>query len=174
MLTLLLAITIGLPSQQQHEHTQEQKQRHIPERRFQLKDLQVEKLRVGAIDEKTGRPTHELTCWVMDTDAKRSEGLMFVLDNDIKQDQGMIFVFKEPEVQRFWMMNTYIHLDIAYISADYKIVKTYTMLAHDTTTDYTSVAPAKYVLEMKQGTMKRLGMKLGQKVEIPDKVKAKQ
>jgi uncharacterized membrane protein (UPF0127 family) len=173
MLTILLAISLSLLQPQQQQ--QEQKPpRVIPQRQFQLKDLQVEKLRVGEVDEKTGRPQHELTCWVMDTNAKRAEGLMFVQDTDIKADQGMIFVFSKPEVQRFWMMNTYIHLDIAYIGADYRIVKTYTMLAHDTTTDYTSVYPAKYVLEMKQGTIKRLGMKVGQKVEIPDKVKSKE
>jgi uncharacterized membrane protein (UPF0127 family) len=172
MLSLLVAFSLSMLGSPQDEQVQKPP-RHIAERQFQLKDLQVEKLRVGEIDEKTGKPKHELTCWVMDTEPKHAEGLMFVQDSDIKEDQGMIFVFKYPEVQRFWMMNTYIHLDIAYIGADYKIVKTYTMRAHDTTTNYTSVQPAQYVLEMKQGTIRRLGMKVGQRVEIPDKVKAK-
>ena len=175
MLALSFALTIALtsiepPQQQQDERVY----RNIPQRKFQLKDLQREDLWVGEINKETGKPQHKLKSWVMDTDAKRSEGLMFVLDGDIRPDEGMVFVFKEAEEQRFWMMNTYIHLDIAYIGADYKIVKTYTMLAHDTTTNYTSVQPAKYVLEMKQGTMKRLGIKIGQTVSIPDKVKARE
>ncbi len=176
MLTLILAMTLGLTanSVEVQQHKDERVYRNIPQRKFQLKDLQLEELWVGEIDKETGKPQHKLKSWVMDTDAKRSEGLMFVLDGDIKTDESMIFAFKEAEEQRFWMMNTYIHLDIAYIGADFKIVKTYTMLAHDTTTNYTSVKPAKYVLEMKQGTIKRLGMKLGQTVSIPDKVKAKE
>lgn len=177
MLALSFALTLALtnpvePSQQVQQD--ERVYRNIPQRRFQLKDLQREDLWVGEINKETNKPQHKLKCWVMDTDAKRAEGLMFVQDGDIRPDEGMIFVFKEAEEQRFWMMNTLIHLDIAYIGADYKIVKTYTMLAHDTTTNYTSVQPAKWVLEMKQGTMKRLGMKVGQTVSIPDKVKAKE
>ncbi len=179
MLALLIGISMALTNgsatvQDGQHHQDERVYRNIPERKFQLKDLQREDLWVGEIDKETGKPQHKLKSWVMDTHDKRQEGLMFVLDGDIKAEEGMIFVFKEPEVQRFWMMNTYIHLDIAYIGADYKIVKTWTMLAHDTTTDYSSIRPAKYVLEMKIGTLKRLGMKLGQTVSIPDKVKAKE
>ncbi len=171
---LLLAMTQGSAGYQTGQVQDQKPPRNIPERKFQLKDLQVEDLWVGEIDAKTGKPQHKLKSWVMDTDAKRQEGLMFVLDGDIKADEGMIFAFKYAENQRFWMMNTYIHLDVAYIGADFRIVKTYTMIAHDTTTDYSSIRPAKYVLEMKQGTIKRLGMKLGQTVVIPDKVKAKE
>jgi uncharacterized membrane protein (UPF0127 family) len=171
---LLLTMTQGSLGNQPGQIQEQKPPRVIPQRKFQLKDLQVEDLWVGETDPKTGKPQHKLKSWVMDTDAKRQEGLMFVLDGDIKQDEGMIFVFKYAENQRFWMMNTYIHLDIAYIGADYRIVKMYTMIAHDTTTDYSSIKPAKYVLEMKQGTIKRLGLKLGQVVSIPDKVKAKE
>ena len=176
MLTLLFAWTIFFMAptvgpELQASQGQEQDQnppRYIKERQFQLKDLQVEELKLGEkLDKK-------LKTWVMDTDAKRSEGLMFVLDGDMTQDQSMIFVFKDPEVLRFWMKNTYIPLDIAYLDSNGYIVKTWTMVAFDTFTDYTSIRPAKYALEMKQGTIKRLNLLAGQKIEIPAKVKAKE
>lgn len=173
MLTLILAVAIGLFDEPQAA-AQEQKQRYIPNRQFQLKDLQVEELKFTQTTDTGEKVEHKIKSWVMDTEAKRQEGLMFVLDSDMKADQGMIFVFKAPEPLRFWMMNTYIPLDIAYLDKDGVVVKTYTMIAHDTTTDYSSIKPAMYAWELKQGTLRKLGLKAGMKVTIPEKVKAKE
>lgn len=168
MLTALIAFALVHIDFAEPQDQAAKEQRYIRSRQFQLKDLQVEELKVGVKQE------HKFKTWVMDTDAKRQEGMMFLLNEDVADDQAMIFVFDKAETLSFWMKNTYIPLDIAYIDTNGKIVKTYTMQALDVYTDYTSKLPAKYALEMKKGTMLKLGILVGQKVEIPEKVKAKE
>ena len=167
-LALLGQPEAALGLQDGQDQKKEQKQpRYNQYRRNQLKDLLVVQLKLGT------KLQHKFTAWVMDTDDKRSEGMMFLHDQDVAKNQAMIFVFKEEDVLSFWMMNTLIPLDIAYVNEKGTIVKTYTMRAHDTITSYTSASPAMYAIEFEAGTFRRLGIRAGQKVEIPDKVKAK-
>ena len=164
----LLGQPDALPGLQDGQDQQKQKPpRENRYRRNQLKDLQVVELKLGT------KLQHKFTTWVMDTEGKRQEGMMHLEDEDVAKNQAMIFVFKKEEVLSFWMMNTLIPLDIAYVNEKGTIVKTYTMRALDTITSYTSVSPAMYAIEFEAGTFRRLGIKSGQKVEIPDKVKAK-
>lgn len=169
MISALLALAILSPSAPlQQDKDQPREYRYVRSRQFQLKDLQVEEVKVGA------KLEHALKAWVMDTEAKRQEGMMFLMGNDFTEKEAMIFVFKSAQRLDFWMKNTYVPLDIAYLDAEGKIVKTYTMRALDIYSDYASGVPAKYALEMKQGSLVKLGMEIGQKVSIPDKVKAKE
>ncbi|HXH60592.1 MAG TPA: DUF192 domain-containing protein [Fimbriimonadaceae bacterium] len=171
MLTLAIAALLlsGSPAspQQSQGGQQEKEPRYNQFRKFQLKDLQVVELKVGEKEE------HKLRTWVMDTELKRQEGMMFLEDQDVANDRAMIFAFNRAQLLSFWMKNTYIPLDIAYMGATGRILKTYTMRPLDTYTDYGSRYPAKYALEMKQGTIDRLGMKVAQTIKIPDDVKAK-
>ena len=109
----------------------------------------------------------------MDTELKRQEGMMFLELQDVSEKQGMIFVFRREYPLAFWMQNTLIALDIAYLDEDGVIVKIYTMKPLDTVTDYSSGKYAKYALEVRAGLFKKLKVEVGQKVEIPATVKAK-
>ena len=139
--------------------------RNNPSRMFQTEKLQRIKLTIAG--------KHDFTVWVQDTEAKREEGMMFLDAQDFTERQGMIFVFKQPEIQRFWMKNTFVPLDIAYINANGKINTTLTMKEFDTTTDYSSKAPSMYVLEAKAGIFKKLGIKEGDFVKMTPLVRAK-
>jgi uncharacterized protein len=113
----------------------------------------------------------KLKAWVADVDPLRGEGLMFVRDKDMGPDQGMIFAFPNAGEQGFWMKHTLIPLDIAYIGADKKVVSTATMTAlNEKSTP--SHGAAQYVLEMKVGTLSRLGIQKGSEIGIPSSVKA--
>lgn len=138
--------------------------RHIEYRYFQLKDLEVAEVKF----EDT-----KFRMWVMDTQPKRSEGMMYVQDGDFKEDQGMIFVFSRPQQLGFWMRNTLVPLDIAYCDAKGRVLNTYTMKALDETSDYSSKGNAMFAIELKAGTIKKLKIDAGDRFEIPETVRAK-
>jgi uncharacterized protein len=137
--------------------------RHIPDRKHQLKELKKAKVTIDG---------QKFNLWVMDSYSKRQEGMMFVENTDFKDDEGMIFLFKNPDYQRFWMMNTLVPLDIAYVGTDNRILNTYTMRALDTVTDYSSWGRSGIVIEVRAGLFRKLG--IGQKdlVELPKDLKA--
>lgn len=138
--------------------------RKIEYRRFQLDDLDVAEVKF----EET-----VIKMWVMDTDAKRAEGMMFVQDGDFKPEEGMIFAFKVAQPLSFWMRNTLVPLDIAYCDAKGVVLNTYTMRALDETSDYSSRGNAMYAIELKAGMIKKLKIDAGDKFEIPETVVAK-
>lgn len=96
---------------------------------------------------------------------ERAEGLMYVQDNDLKNDEGMFFVFEEESYLMFWMKNTYIPLDIAFIDKNGKIVNIKTMKPHDQS-QYASDKPAKFALEMKAGWFEKNNIKAGDMADV--------
>ncbi|MCL2330586.1 MAG: DUF192 domain-containing protein, partial [Phycisphaerae bacterium] len=81
----------------------------------------------------------------------------------------MLFVFSNERSLGFWMANTITALDIAYIAADGRIVRTYTMAPLETRT-YPSIEPAQFALEVRAGLFAELGIAAGQYVDIPESV----
>ncbi len=83
--------------------------------------------------------------------------------------RGMLFVFSSEQAQRFWMKNTFISLDILFISKDFKIVS---MVTHappckrDPCPVYRSKKSVIYVLEVKAGFVEKHQIKEGGTVEI--------
>ena len=58
---------------------------------------------------------------IADTPFSREKGLMF--RNKLEADSGMMFEFNHPQNLKFWGMNTFIPLSIAFVSKDNKIAK---------------------------------------------------
>lgn len=82
------------------------------------------------------------------TAEERANGLMY--RDEVPDGTGMLFIFEDSEIRSFWMANTYVPLDIAYMDAAYRIVDIVQMepLVTDT---YPSSAPAMFALEVRQG-----------------------
>lgn len=104
--------------------------------------------------------------WVMKNSAQRNEGLMHVSDEDMPDNQGMLFVFDNEQILSFWMRNTYIPLDIAYARTDGTIV-TIDQMEPLNLIGVSSILPARFALEMKAGTLERLGIQPGDRMVIP-------
>jgi uncharacterized protein len=135
-----------------------------PNRTFQLTDLEVVEVKIDG---------HPFRLWLMDTFAKRQEGMMFLQNSDFKDDQGMIFVFPDSARRNFWMKNTLVPLDIAYINSNKTILNVLTMKALDIDTPYESRGAAMYVIEVRAGIFGKLGIGANDKVEIPATVVSK-
>src|SRR5512140_1786408 len=112
----------------------------------------------------TGRTTY--TAYVAADNATRMLGLMNVTEADLPANHGMLFVFEYEQWLSFWMRNTIIPLDIAYIRSDGTIVKTYTMQPLDES-GYPSIEPARFALEVRGGQFAQWGIVAGDHVEIP-------
>ena len=108
----------------------------------------------------TGR--HAFSVEVMRTDAERSKGLMF--RRFLPADRGMLFDFKTEQPVMMWMKNTYIPLDMIFISRN----GTVSSVAVDTEPMseriISSGPPAYAVLEVNAGTAARIGVKAGDRV----------
>ena len=137
-----------------------------PNRVHQQKSLKVVKIEAAG---------HNIDSWVMDNEQKREEGMMFLTDKEVKSNQGMIFVFDTVQPNNgkyaFWMHNTLIPLDIIYISPAKKVINICAGKAMDDASLYPQ-GPYNYVLELKLGTAKRLGIKPGARLGIPPSLKA--
>ncbi len=157
--------TGGTGAKSDEKQKLEDKRRNIPQRKFQLNDLKKAEIKID---------DHKFSLWVMDTFDKRMEGMMFVENSDFKDNEGMIFLFKEPEYQRFWMRNTLVPLDIAYVSKDRKINSTYTMKALDEVGDYSSYGPSDVVIELRAGIFRKLSIGRTSRVVLPAGLKAKE
>jgi hypothetical protein len=98
------------------------------------------------------------------TDADRQRGLMF--RERLPADQGMLFVFPVSQIQSFWMRNTFIPLDIAFISSAGVIVDIQYMKPVDESILYTSRAPALYALEVNAGWFAKHDIQVGAQVKF--------
>lgn len=126
---------------------------------------------LGTIDLKIKDQPFRL--WIADSSDEQQRGLMFVTADQMTPlpdgtKRGMIFIFSQERPLNFWMKNTIIPLDIAYLDANGVVVATYTMAPLDTSLNrYPSVQPAKYAIEVNADVFSDVGLKAGDVVKIP-------
>jgi uncharacterized membrane protein (UPF0127 family) len=85
---------------------------------------------------------------VAQSQAERSQGLMY--RESLPENGGMLFIFPEAAVRSFWMQNTYIPLDIAFMDQQFRILNIEQMEPM-TMDSHASRGPAAYALETNQG-----------------------
>ncbi len=97
------------------------------------------------------------------TPAERTQGLM---ERDtLPPGRGMLFIFEGQGIRSFWMGDTYIPLDIAFIDTDLRIVDIQTMEPL-TTNSHTSRFPAMFALEVPQGWFEEHGIGVGSEAKL--------
>ena len=100
-------------------------------------------------------------------ESERQMGMMF--RRSLGPDEAMLFVFERDANLAFWMRNTYVDLDLAYVAADGTIVQVERMKTLVPDGVY-SREPARFVLEAPAGWFERHGVAVGTKIAIPPEV----
>jgi uncharacterized membrane protein (UPF0127 family) len=84
---------------------------------------------------------------------------------EMAPDRGMLFAFGETRQVFMWMKNTYLPLDMLFIGKDGKVrsIKENAEPLSESIID--SKGPIDFVLELNAGTVKRLRLRAGNRVE---------
>jgi len=101
---------------------------------------------------------------VSQTPQEKERGLMFT--EQLPADEGMLFVFESQHRPAFWMKNTPIDLDLAFIDGRGRIVEICHMEALDEETIHRSRHPALYALEVNAGWFREHGIAVGDEVRF--------
>ncbi len=121
-------------------------------------------IRHAALTIETQSGPKRLDVEVADTDFARERGLMF--RRSLPSGQGMIFLFGREHEISMWMKNTYISLDMVFISQDWHIVHITRNTEPQSTDIISSVRPAATVLEIGGDEASRLGLQVGDHVQL--------
>lgn len=133
-----------------------------------LLSITVAPLRVGAqealekLELVTSAGTYPFSVEVMRTPEQVQKGLMF--RRYLPDDRGMLFDFKTEHPVQFWMKNTYLPLDMIFISKAGKIVSIAENAEPLSEKLIPSGGPVLGVLEVNAGTVARIHAKPGDTV----------
>lgn len=83
----------------------------------------------------------------------------------LEEGRGMLFVFSDSQIRSFWMRNTFIPLDIAYLDESLRIVDIQAM-EPETEDSHPSARPAMFALEVPMGWFGRKGIEVGDHARI--------
>lgn len=104
---------------------------------------------------------HVITAELARTPEQREIGLMF--RESMPTNHGMLFIYDQPGQQCFWMKNTLLPLDVAFI-ADNGTVINIDRMKPRTLDSHCSAKPVRLVLEMNDGWFAKRGIKAGSKL----------
>ena len=100
---------------------------------------------------------------VANTSETRSRGLMY--RDEVPEGTGMLFVFDREAERSFWMQNTFVALDVAFIDRNFRIVDIQQM-EPETTEIHDGARPAMFALEVRQGWFAEKGIEVGDRCEL--------
>ena len=93
---------------------------------------------------------------------ERRTGLMY--RKKLLNNEGMLFIFPREKIIQLWMKNTYIPLDVIFISENKVIVDIKKNMEKLSKTIVKSKVKSRYALEFNAGLINKLDIKIGDKV----------
>ncbi len=122
--------------------------------------LAVEQLQIV-----TATGTHHLSVEVARTDEETEKGLMF--RRSLPENGGMLFDLQQDQEVSMWMKNTFIPLDMLFVSHDGRIVSLALDAQPMSEALISSRALAAAVIELNAGMVKKLAVEVGDFVRHP-------
>lgn len=108
---------------------------------------------------------HRFNIWLADDEARRARGLMFV--KHLNAADAMLFVYPQPQTIAMWMKNTFIPLDMLFVTADGKVARVVENTEPQSLKTIESGEPVLGVVELAAGTAARLKIAPGAQVIHP-------
>ena len=99
---------------------------------------------------------------VAKTIEERRTGLMY--RKKLLNNEGMLFIFPREKIIQLWMKNTYIPLDVIFISENKVIVDIKKNMEKLSETIVKSKVKSRYALEFNAGLVDKLDIEIGDKV----------
>ncbi|WP_286144269.1 DUF192 domain-containing protein [Bradyrhizobium sp. NFR13] len=99
------------------------------------------------------------------TDEERATGLMY--RKELADGRGMLFDFNPEQQISMWMKNTFLSLDMIFISGDGRVLRIAENTEPQSLKIISSGGPARAVLEVVAGTAKKYGIAPGDQVVHP-------
>jgi uncharacterized protein len=113
----------------------------------------------------TATGTHDFEVEIAKDDASRARGLMD--RRYMPADHGMLFEFDREAPEAFWMKDTYIPLDMIFISGAGVVTNIAANAEPLSERAIPSGPPCAAVLELNGGEAARIGLRVGDKVRHP-------
>lgn len=113
----------------------------------------------------SGGRTHQFSIELALSAEQQTQGLMW--RKTMPADHGMLFVYDRDQEITMWMRNTLIPLDMVFMRADGQITHIRERAVPQSLEVIASNGPARAVLELNGGTVRRLGLKVGDRVVHP-------
>jgi uncharacterized protein len=85
----------------------------------------------------------------------------------LPENAGMLFIYDPPQPATMWMKNTFIPLDMVFISAEGSVHRIESNTEPFSTTTIPSDGDVVGVLELNAGEADKIGLKRGDKVIYP-------
>lgn len=105
---------------------------------------------------------HDFTVEIARTSDQHARGLMY--RRELATDHGMLFLYDPVRPVTMWMKNTYVPLDMLFITPSGRITRIRERTVPESTTPIPSGGPVKAVLELRGGTVDRLDIETGDTV----------
>jgi len=118
---------------------------------------------VSIVDE-AGKQKANFYVELADTEEEREIGLMG--RRALKKKEGMLFIMEEEEVHSFWMLDTYLALDIVFVNAAQEVVYIAKEMEPESQDPVNSKAPCLFALEINAGLSETLGLRVGDRIKM--------